>query len=256
MDQIGPISRTVEDCAITLQAIAGRDPKDPYTADLPVPDYRQGLTDNIRGLRVGVVQEMLYSEEVTSEVRDAVSLAVNGLSELGASVEELSIPLTAHAGTISAGLRVEAPTNYRNLLLNHLQEINHDNRIGFLTGSLIPGNAYYKAQKLRSLLRQEILDALQKVDVLAVPTAGVAAQPVVPDPVINAKDKANRIPYLLTTAFALGSIPSASICCGFTAEDLPIGLQIGGRPFAEQTVLNVAYAYEQANEWRRRRPPI
>ena len=256
MDAIGPITRTVEDCAITLQAIAGQDPKDPYTSALPVPDYRQALDGNIRGTKVGVVKELLNMDAVDPQVRESVSKAASTLGELGATVQEVSIPMTAHAGAISAGLRVEAPTNYRDLVRNRLSEIRHDNRIGYLTGSLIPATAYYKTQKLRSLLRQEVLAALETVDVLVLPTAGVAAQKVEPDPVIDTKEKANRMPWLLTTAFSLASIPAMSICCGFTSEDLPIGLQIGGRPFDEATLLKVAYAYEQNTEWHTRRPPI
>lgn len=256
MDQIGPITRTVEDCALTLLAIAGKDPKDPYTSSAPVPDYRQALDGNIRGLRVGVVREMVYTENVDQEVRDSVLAAANCLGELGATVDEVSLPLTSHAGTISGSIRVEAPTNYRNLLLNHLKEIRHDNRIGYLTSNILPATAYYKALKLRALLRQEVLAALEEFDVLVTPTAGVAAQKVEPDQAIESKDDTNRMPWLLTTAFSLASVPAASICCGFTGENLPIGLQIGGRPFEEGKILNVAYAYEQANDWRNRRPPI
>ena len=256
MDGIGPITRTVEDCAITLQAIAGRDPKDPYTSDLPVPDYRQALDGNIGGIKVGIVTELLNSDVVDAQVREAVSRAAIALGELGATVQEVSIPMTVHAGTISGAIRVEAPTNYRELVRNRLSEIRHDNRIGYLTGSLIPATAFYKGQKLRSLLRQEVLAALQTVDVLVLPTAGVAAQKVEPDPVIDSKEKANRLPYLLTTAFSLASIPAISICCGFTTEDLPIGLQIGGKPYDESTVMKIAHAYEQSTEWHTRRPPI
>ena len=256
MDAIGPITRTVEDCAITLQAIAGRDPKDPYTSDLPVPDYRQALDGNIKGTKVGIVTELLNSNVVDVQVREAVSRAATALGELGATVKEVSIPMTAHANTISAGLRIEAPTNYRELVRNRLSEIRHDNRISYLTWSLIPATAYFKAQKLRSLLRQEVLAALETVDVLVLPTAGVAAQKVEPDPVIDSREKANRIPYLLTTAFSLASIPAISICCGFTADDLPIGLQIGGRPYDESTIMKVAHSYEQNTEWHTRRPPI
>ena len=256
MDGIGPITRTVEDCAITLQAIAGRDPKDPYTSDLPVPDYRQALDGNIGGIKVGIVTELLNSDVVDAQVREAVSRAAIALGELGATVQEVSIPMTVHAGTISGAIRVEAPTNYRELVRNRLSEIRHDNRIGYLTGSLIPATAFYKGQKLRSLLRQEVLAALQTVDALVLPTAGVAAQKVEPDPVIDSKEKANRLPYLLTTAFSLASIPAISICCGFTTEDLPIGLQIGGKPYDESTVMKIAHAYEQSTEWHTRRPPI
>ena len=256
MDTVGPITRTVEDCAITLQAIAGHDPKDPYTWDVPVPDYRAALDGNLAGKKIGVIKELLYADVVEPEVRDAVSNAANALAELGAHVEEISIPLTSHSNTISTVLRVEAPTNYRDLIRNRLQEINHDNRIAYLTWSLTPGLAYYKALKLRALLRQQVLDALTEMDVLLMPTMGIAAPKIEPDPVIDSKEKTNRNRSGLTTSFSLASSPAVSICCGFTSDNLPIGLQIGGKPFDEQTVLNVAYAYQQSTDWHTRRPPI
>ena len=175
MDTIGPLSRTVEDCAVTLQAIAGPDPNDAYTWDVPVPDYRAALDGDLTGKRVGVVKELLYADVVEPEVREAVSQAANALAELGAHVEEVSIPLTSHANTISSILRVEAPTNYRELIRNRLQEIEHDNRISYLTWSLMPALAYYKALKLRALLRQQVLAALNNADVLLMPTMGIAA---------------------------------------------------------------------------------
>jgi aspartyl-tRNA(Asn)/glutamyl-tRNA(Gln) amidotransferase subunit A len=116
--------------------------------------------------------------------------------------------------------------------------------------------AYYKALKLRALLRQEVLAALDQADVLVMPTMGSAAPKIEPDPVIDSKERSNRNRAGLTTAFSLASAPALSMCCGFTSEHLPIGLQIGGKPFAEQTVLNVAYAYQHATDWHRRRPPL
>ena len=105
-------------------------------------------------------------------------------------------------------------------------------------------------------MRQQVLEALEHVDVLVLPTAGVPAQPVEPGPIIDGKEAANRLPWLLTPAFSLARMPALSICCGFTSEDLPIGLQIGGRPFQEEMVLNVAHAYEQSTPWHHRRPPL
>ena len=256
MDTIGPLSRTVEDCALTLQAIAGYDPKDAYTWNVPVPDYRAALDANLAGKRIGVVKELLYTDVVEPEVRNAVSQAANSLAELGAQVEEISIPLTSHANTISSVLRVEAPTNYRELIRDRLPEINHDNRIAYLTWSLTPALAYFKALKLRALLRQQILQSLADLDVLLMPTMGIAAPKIEPDPIIDNKEKTNRNRAGLTTSFSLASSPAISICCGFTSNNLPIGLQIGGKPFDEQTVFNVAYAYEQNTEWHTRRPPI
>ena len=256
MDTIGPLSRTVEDCALTLQAIAGYDPQDAYTWDVPVPDYRAALDGNLAGKKIGVVKELLYTDAVEPEVRNAVSQAANSLAELGAQIEEISIPLTSHANTISSVLRVEAPTHYQELIRDRLQEINHDNRISYLTWSLTPALAYYKALKLRALLRRQILEALNGLDVLLMPTMGIAAPKIEADPVIDSKEKTNRNRSGLTTSFSLASSPAVSINCGFTSDNLPIGLQIGGKPFDEQTVLNVAYAYEQNTEWHTRRPPI
>ncbi|MBI3327507.1 MAG: hypothetical protein HYZ81_12500, partial [Nitrospinae bacterium] len=138
-----------------------------------------------------------------------------------------------------------------------------DNRIGYLTGSLLPAQVYYKAQKLRSLLRQQVLQTLEKVDVLVQPTAGKVAQKIEPDPIVDTKEKANRLSWLLTTTFSLANTPALSVPCGFLSpaaaqggKELPIGLQIAGRPFEEESVLKVAYAYEQHTPWHRRRPPL
>ena len=256
MDSIGPLSRTVEDCALTLQAIAGYDPKDLYTWDVPVTNYRARLDPNLAGKRIGVIKELLHTDLVEPETQAAVLDAADSLAELGAQVEDISIPLSSHSNTISSILRIEAPTNYRDLIRNRLQEINHDNRISYLTWSLTPALAYYKALKLRVLLRQQILQALEDFDVLLMPTMGIAAPKIEPDPVIDSKETSNRNRAGLTTSFSLASCPAISINCGFTSNNLPIGLQIGGKPFAEQTVLNVAYAYEQATDWHARRPPI
>ncbi len=262
MDAIGPLCRTVEDCALTFGAIAGHDPNDRYTSTRPVPDYVQALNGEIKGLRVGILRELIDDEGVDAEVREAVRTAAGVLGELGATVKEVSIPMAAHSMTISGALRVEAPTNYRDFVKNRLQEIGHDNRIGYLLGSILPAQAFYKAQKLRSILRQQTLEALEEVDLLVTPTTRVAAQPVAPDPVVDSKDRSIRSQILgsavlLTTAFSLANIPAVSICCGFTSQaSLPIGLQIGGRPFAEETLFRAAHAYEQATPWHTRRPQI
>jgi aspartyl-tRNA(Asn)/glutamyl-tRNA(Gln) amidotransferase subunit A len=250
MDTLGPLSRSVTDCAITLEAIAGYDPKDPYTWDVPVPHYARALDGNIRGVRVGVVQEQLHTDLVEPEVREAVLRAVEVLRGLGASVQEVSLPLSADAWTISSGLRVEAPMRYYELLRSRLRDIGHDNRIGYLTGMLLPAPAYYKAQQLR----------LEQVDVLVQPTAGKVAQKVEPDAVVDSKEKAGRLSWLLTTTHSLANIPALSLPCGFattpSGSELPIGLQIAARPFNETLVLQVAHAYEQQTSWHRKRPPL
>jgi len=252
MDTIGPISRTVEDAAITLQAIAGHDPKDFYTWNAPVPDYRRALDGDIRGVRVGLVREQTEDEAVDTEVREAVLRATSVLGELGASVEEVSIPLTRHARIISlASLMVEPASTHREWIRDRLQDYTFGNRVGLLTGSVMPAQAYYKAQKLRSLLRQQVLEALERYDVLVLPTIGKPAQDI---------ENYNRTllmrrTYLLTFTFNLANAPAISIPCGFSSQGLPIGLQIGGRPSGDATVLKVAHAYERNTPWHTMRPP-
>ena len=256
MDTAGPISRTVEDAAITLTAIAGHDERDPYTWPGPALDFRAGLNPDINGLRIGVITEQMEDESVSADTRDAVLKALGVLGELGAIVEDVSIPLTAHGAVLSqVPLVVEPALNMKEWVRERLQDYGHNNRIGLLTGSIFPAQAYYKAQKLRTMFRNQVHQALEQYDVLVTPTASVPALPIVEDPVRGSKEEAAPLTYLQTRTFNLASAPAVSLNCGFSDEGLPIGLQIGGRPGADQTVLNVAYAYEQATGWHNRRPP-
>ena len=256
MDTAGPISRTVEDAAITLTAIAGRDERDSYTWDRPVPDFRASLNGDINGLRIGLITEQIDEETTAADTRDAVMKALGVLGELGATVEEVSIPLTAHGAVLSQiPLVVEPALNMKEWVRDRLQDYGHNNRVGLLTGSIFPAQAYYKAQKLRTMFRNQVHEALERYDVLVTPTSSVAAQPIVEDPVRTSKEDAAPLGYLQTRTFNMASAPAVSINCGFSDEGLPIGLQIGGRPGADQTVLNVAYAFEQATNWHNRRPP-
>ena len=256
MDTAGPISRTVEDAAITLGAIAGFDPKDPYTWSTPAPDYRQALDGTVGGMRVGIIKEQVDSDQVEPEVREAVVKAASVLAELGASVDEVSLPTTNYSGVVSALLiLVEPAINQGDWVRNRLGEYGHDNRIGLLTGSILPAQAYYKAQRLRALIRQEVHRALENYDVLVLPTLGRPAQRLTDDPPITGKATASRLPYLLTRTFNLASAPAISVPCGFTSQGLPIGFQIGGRPGDDGTVMKVAHAYEQHTPWHTMRPP-
>jgi aspartyl-tRNA(Asn)/glutamyl-tRNA(Gln) amidotransferase subunit A len=254
MDTIGPLGRTVEDCAITLAAIAGRDPKDRLTSDIAVPDYRAALAGGIKGLKIGIVRELVYSDLVEEEVRQSVQAAAAKMQEMGALLEEVSIPLAANAGTISGAIRVEASVTYRDLVFNRPQDLAHDNRIAYMASTIMPASYYYKGLRLRSLIRDQVLAALDGVDLLLSPTTGIAAQLLGPDPVIDSKAAVGRIPWMLTTTFSLANVPALSVPCGFTATGLPIGLQIAGRPFDESTVLRAGHSYEQETEWHSRRP--
>ena len=254
MDAVGPMSRTVEDAAITLGAIAGHDPKDPYTWNTPVPNYQNCLDGDIRHIRVGVVKEMLHSDGVAPEVHEAVLKAADVLGELGASVDEVSIPLSIHAPYIFPALRIETPMNHREGIRERLQEYGPENRRWLLTGSIIPAQAFYKAQKLRSMLRWQVHEALEGHQVLLTPTCKIPAQPIQDYQPVTSKEMAGRPSSLLTFIEALANTPAISVPCGFSSDGLPIGLHLGGRAGEEETVLNVAHAYEQHTPWHTRRP--
>ena len=260
MDTVGPISRSVEDAAITIQAIAGYDTKDTYSWDVPVPDYRSALTGDIQGIKMGVIQERMDSPNLDPEFRETVAKAISVLGELGASAEDVSIPLAPNAGALTMSiLNVEWANLHRPLFEPNFDELDHNNKIRFLTGSIIPAQAYYKAQKIRAVLRQQILDALEKVDVLVLPTGPVTAPPVESVPGIESKEHsltglAGRISF--TGPFNLAGTPAISVPCGFSAAGMPMGLQIVGKPFDEETVLRVAHAYEQNTDWHNCRAPI
>ena len=260
MDIVGPISRTVSDCAMTLGAIAGYDPKDPYTWNTPVPDYLSSLTGDIRGLKVGVVTERVHTDAVEPEVRHSVERAITVLGELGAEIQDVSIPLIVESAVISSAvIMVDAQAPHAQTMGEHLGEYDHNNRVRLLSGSIVPARVHQKAVRLREMLRQEILAALQQVDVLVMPTSSIPA-PLIPAKAgINSKEEvlegyAGRRSF--TAPFNLANVPAMSINCGFTTENLPIGLQLAGNPFAEETLFRVAHAYEQATDWHNRRTPV
>ena len=260
MDAVGPISRTTADCAMTLGAIAGYDPKDPSTWDVPVPDYLSMLTGDVRGLKVGVIQERVDTDAVDPEVRDNVVQAIGVLGEMGADIQEVSIPLIVHSAAISNTIILtDAAGVHRQGIDEHLGEYDHNIQIRLLVGSVIPAQAHQKAIKLRQVLRQQILEALEKVDVLVMPTSSIPASPIPTKAGINSKQEvldglAGRRSF--TAPFNVANTPALSINCGFTSRQLPVGFQIAGKPFDEGTLFRVAHAYEQATEWHTRRPPI
>ncbi len=263
VDTIGPISRTVTDCAATIGAIAGYDPNDPYTGRVPVPDYQAALTGNIRGLKVGVVKELMDPAlGLDSQSREAVEAAIQVLAELGAEVREVSLPLAHQTGAIVRTITHTERVSLRPEWLRERPEDYHVNtRIAFMTGNLIPGQVYYKAQKLRAIVRRQVLDLLDEVDVLVQPTSSGPAGKLDFTTGVASKEEAARalVEGSYRGPYSLSGAPALSIPCGYTSGGdgaLPLALQIAGRPFAEATVFNVAYAYEQATPWHNRKPPI
>ena len=255
MDTVGPISRTVEDAAITLNAIAGHDPRDGHTSAAPVPDYRDSLGRGVEGLRIGIVTEEMESDLVEPDVRQAVERAIGVLGELGATPEEVSLPLSKVAGAVSGALlATEAANNHSSWVRDRINDYGHDDRILLLTGSVLPAQYYNRTQKLREQIRRQVLEALGNFDALVFPTSGRTALPVEDDPPVTSKETSSRLPFLLTRLFNVASCPAMSVPCGFDDNGMPVGLQIGGKPFSEETLFRIAHAYEQATDWHTRRP--
>ena len=262
-DTIGPISRTVEDCAITIGGIAGYDPQDPYTRQVPVPDYRKALTGDIRGLKVGVVRELIDPEELDldPQTRQAVVNAIEVLAELGADVREVSMPLAEKTGYITRAItHVDRVSLRPQWLREQPQDYHYNTRVHFTTANLIPAQVYYKAQKLRNMVRQQVLGLLEEVDVLIQPTSGHPANIINLDQKVESQEYAKRALAAggFRGPYSLSGAPALSILCGFTSDGdggLPLAMQIAGRPFDEATVLRVAHAYEQAVSWNKRVPP-
>ncbi|MBM3943999.1 MAG: Asp-tRNA(Asn)/Glu-tRNA(Gln) amidotransferase subunit GatA [SAR202 cluster bacterium] len=259
MDTIGPMTRTVEDTALMTQAIAGYDPNDRYTYDAPVPDYTASFSRGIKGLRVGVIKELIEAEQVDKEVAAAVKTAVKKLHDLGAKVEEVSLPMVLHSGPIHWVICYsEFGTTYRDIIRTRARELTHMVRIAVLAGSLLPAQSYYKALLLREMLRRQVLAAFDRFDVLVSPTMPTAAMERAKSVHTESKDMVSSWvtgPVRMTAPFSHANTPALSVPCGMTSERLPIGLQIVGKPLDEETVLRAGHAYEQATDWHTLRPP-
>ena len=263
IDTIGPISRTVADAALTLGAIAGYDPQDPYTGRVPVPDYRDTLTGDLRGVKVGLVTELMDTAlGLDTQTRDAVAAAAQTLVDLGAEVREVSLPLAAQTGaivrTITSTERVSLRPEW---LRERPQDYHFNTRVAFIVGNIIPAQVYYQAQKLRAIVRRQVLDLLESVDVLIQPTSSGPAGKLDFTPGVGSPAAAARalVEGSFRGPYSLSGVPALSIPCGFTGDGdgaLPLALQIAGRPYAEATVLRVGYAYEQATPWHTRKPPV
>jgi aspartyl-tRNA(Asn)/glutamyl-tRNA(Gln) amidotransferase subunit A len=274
LDQIGCIARDVADLAVLLGTIAGYDPHDSTSMPVPVPDYGAALVADVRGQQVGVPREY-FGEGLQPEVEAAVRAAVDTLAGLGAEIVEVSLPHTGYALPVyyliapaeaSAnlarydGLRYGLSAAGQDLWDSYRQTRGQGfgpevkRRIMLGTYALSAGyyDAYYlKASQVRTLIRRDFDRALEQCDVLVAPTAPTTAFRLgekVGDPLQM------YLADLFTLALSLAGLCGLSLPCGFDRAGLPIGLQIMGGAFDEATVLRVAYAYQQATDWHRRRP--
>lgn len=261
MDAASPMTRTVQDCAIVLGAIAGYDPLDPTTSRRPVPDYYGMLDGDIRGMRVGRMVELCDAPDMHADVRRAVDAALETLAALGAAVVDISLPLTEIAGAIFVGIADTEGAGARDGLMRRAPEqLDRASRTRLQSAALVPAKAQNRAMKARALLRRQFEAAFREVDVLVSPTAPYPAprHDALTAPFESAEDVRRRFFFRrsYTGCYPLAGMPAVSIPGGFTEDGLPIGLQLGGGPFAEGTILRAAYAYQQATDWHTRRAPV
>jgi len=277
LDQIGPVTRDVTDCALVLNAIAGHDSRDSTSVDQPVPDYTRSLIPDLKGMRIGVPKEY-FVEGMESEVEQVVRQAIGTLKELGAEIDwEVSLPNTpaalacyyiiapseamanlARYDGVKYGFSAHEAENMWDAMEKTRQygfgpEVKRRIMLGTYALSAGYYDAYYvKAQKVRTLITGEFADAFTRCDVLVTPTS-----PTVPFHIGEKVDDPMQM-YLsdvCTLPVNIAGIPGISVPAGFV-NDLPVGLQIMGKPFSEEMLLRVAYAYEQATHWGHRRPGI
>ena len=276
LDQIGPFGRTVEDAAILLQAIAGYDAKDSTSLKVEIPDYTQALKPDLKGLKVGIITET-FGEGLDEIVAERVREAIAQLKSLGATVQEISCPRfryglptyyiiapseasanLARYDAVKYVIREEADTLIDMYTKTRAKGFGTEvkRRIMLGTYALSAGyyDAYYlKAQKVRTLIKQDFDQAFEKVDVLVCPTAPTTA--------FKAGEKtadplSMYLSDLMTIPVNLAGLPSMSIPCGFDGQNLPIGLQLIGNVLREDVLFRVGYAYEQSTKWHTQKPPL
>ena len=277
LDQIGPLTKNVTDCALVMNTISGYDPRDSTSVPYPAPDYTRQLIPELKGLKIGVPREYLVTG-MQAGVRRALEIAINKLQELGAEIDwELSLPSTKYALAVyyilapseaSANLARYDGVKYgfsEQNAPNVIQATEKTRQFGFgpevkrriMLGTYALSAGYYdayylKAQKVRTLIKQEFDQAFKKYDALVTPTSPTVAFKIgekLEDPMQM------YLSDVCTLPINIAGVPAISIPAGF-AHDLPVGMQIIGKPFHEETILHIAFAYEQATDWHKRKPGI
>lgn len=258
LDHTGPMTKSVEDAAIFLSAIAGHDPADPTTVDLPVPDYRDGVGRGPRGLRLGVPREFFY-DLLDEEVEAAVSAAIDHFASLGIAVREVSLPRISYTtAAFPPIIHAEAASFHETWLLSRPQDYGRDVRSRLEVGLTVLATHYVNAQRARAVMMADFEAALQEVDALVTPTMPTVAAPIGDETVVLRGEARDLRPVYnrLTSPINLVGLPALSLPCGFNSQGLPIGLQLVGRAFAEATLITLGHAYEATTEWHLRQPPL
>jgi aspartyl-tRNA(Asn)/glutamyl-tRNA(Gln) amidotransferase subunit A len=257
LDHAGPMARTVHDLAILLNVMAGHDPRDPHTRDVPVPDYTAALTGDISGMRLGVPTNY-FTDDVDPAVAAAVAEAIKQLASLGATI--VPVEIAEQDGVLDCMLAIamsEASTYHQAALRSTPDLFGDETRLLLETGELTLATTYINAQRARFAVKAAFREALAGVDIILTPTQPTTA--------LKIGQSMSRIGSREESVFAvsarfcaplnLSGLPAASVPCGFS-RGMPIGLQIIGKPFDEATVLRVADAFERNTGWHRKYPAI
>ena len=244
-----------------LGAIAGYDPKDPSTSRQPVPDYTAGLGLGVQGMRIGLIRELYEHDDIHPDVQQAIAAALDVFRAQGAEVREVSIPLIPLAGAIFVGVGDTAGAGARDeILRTRAHDLDPASRTRLQAAALGPATIQNRAMKARVLLRRQFMAAFEQADVLVSATSPFPPplHTALTAPFVGTDDVRTRFFFrrAYTASYALAALPAGSIPGGFTSDQLPIGFQLGVRPFAEATLLRAAYAYEQATPWHTRRAPF
>lgn len=275
LDQIGPMAKDVTDAAIMLNCISGKDPMDSTSADVPAPDFTKALTGDVRGLRIGAPREY-FAEGLDPEVEKAVKDGMERLKALGAEITDISLPHTSYAlPTYYILSSAEASSNlarYDGVKygcrsgeeggLRKMYERTRKEGFGpevkrrIMLGTYVLSSGYYdayytKAQKVRTLIRVDFDRAFKKCDAVI--------SPVVPAPAFKLGEKMEDpltmyLSDIYTMPANLAGLPALSVPCGFSSSGLPIGMQLIGRPFGEETILSAAYAFETNTDFHKKKP--
>jgi aspartyl-tRNA(Asn)/glutamyl-tRNA(Gln) amidotransferase subunit A len=276
LDQIGPIAKTVRDSAILMNSISGHDPHDSTSAPVSLPDFTGVLGRDIKGMKIGIPDEY-FIDGMDKEVEQSIRDAIKKMESLGAIPLKVSMPHTGYAVAtyyvlatseassnlarydgVKYGLRVEGKDLFDIYRNTRSQGFGAEVKRRIMLGTYALSSGYYeayykKAQQVRTLIKKDFENALKKADVIVTPTSPTAAFKIGEK---TADPLQMYLSDIFTISINLAGVPAISIPCGFTSNNLPIGLQIIGKHFDEESVLKIAYAYEQSTDWHKRRPAI
>ena len=251
MDHAGPLNRTVMDAALTMNVLAGFDPRDPCSVDRPVPDFTKGAGGDLRGKRIAIVREF-FCEDGDSEVFAAIEAVLPVLEGLGAEILEVELPDIEDAfkaGTMT--IVVEGATYHAERLRTRPEGFSPQCKADLELGHFYKATDYLQAQRLRRHLMVEVAKVMAPLDALIMPTAPITATPIEGNPADHPVYRVRN-----TIPFNFLSLPAISLPCGFSEQGLPIGLQIVGKAFDEAGILQIAHGYEQATEWHKKHPAL